>query len=415
MEQSDYFRARSTSKHTLQQRWRFAWIFLSILVVVLLLTFYRAKISPFDPASVLLLLLVAALCVVIVFHTRFLLQARSEHRESEGRFQQMASNIQEIFWMIDAETKEALYVNEAYETITGYARRTLEENPSSYADLIHPEDRSWVMATLDAATQTGEFDERFRIRLPNGETRWVWVRGFPVRHSNGRIYRLVGTAQDITAHKHAEEQVAQNLAVAESARAEADALRKATLALTQDLHMDYVLDTLLQCLAELVPCESAQVLLVESGTRLFLAREKLCRERSKIDLVDSLTLDAGGIPLLRGALTTQKSILVTNTEQERQWRPLMCDSATLSWLCVPLVASQQVLGLLSLAHNQPSAFTREHLRRAELLAIPAAVAIQNARLYERTEIYSAELERRLEDLRQAQDALSRTKGTRGVS
>ena len=31
--------------------------------------------------------------------------------ESEERFQQMANNIQEIFWMIDAETKKALFVN----------------------------------------------------------------------------------------------------------------------------------------------------------------------------------------------------------------------------------------------------------------------------------------------------------------
>ena len=50
-------------------------------------------------------------------------------------------------------------------------------------------------------------------------------------------------------------------------------MRKATLALTQDLRMDNVLDTLLQSLLELVPYESAQILLLESDSRLFLARE----------------------------------------------------------------------------------------------------------------------------------------------
>jgi hypothetical protein len=35
--------------------------------------------------------------------------------ESEERFQQMARNIQEIFWMIDADTKQALFVNQSYE------------------------------------------------------------------------------------------------------------------------------------------------------------------------------------------------------------------------------------------------------------------------------------------------------------
>lgn len=245
---------------------------------------------------------------------------------------------------------------------------------------------------------------------PNGETRWVWVRGFPVRAANGKIYRLVGTAQEITPQKQAEEQVAKNLTLAQSAWAEADALRKATLALTQDLRMDYVLDTLLQCLADLIPCECGRVLLVETGTRLFLARERLCRGTTHSDLTDPLTLDAAGFPLLRRILTSQKSVLLTDTRQEKEWRAFTGHTDAHSWLCVPLVASQQVLGLLSISHGQPNMFTQEHLRRAELLAIPAAVAIQNARLYERAEIYGAELARRIADLRQAQDALAKAKG-----
>jgi PAS domain-containing protein len=38
--------------------------------------------------------------------TWFLLRALREHRESEDRYRQMANNIQEIFWMIDAESKK---------------------------------------------------------------------------------------------------------------------------------------------------------------------------------------------------------------------------------------------------------------------------------------------------------------------
>ncbi|HTW31975.1 MAG TPA: PAS domain S-box protein, partial [Candidatus Sulfotelmatobacter sp.] len=46
-------------------------------------------------------------------------QAETALRESEERFRQMANNIQEIFWMLDAENMKVLYVNPAYETITG--------------------------------------------------------------------------------------------------------------------------------------------------------------------------------------------------------------------------------------------------------------------------------------------------------
>ena len=51
--------------------------------------------------------------------------------ESEERFQQMARNIQEIFWMIDADTKQALFVNPAYETITGRSCESLRAKACS--------------------------------------------------------------------------------------------------------------------------------------------------------------------------------------------------------------------------------------------------------------------------------------------
>ena len=93
------------------------------------------------------------------------------------------------------------------------------------------------------------------------------------RCENGNIRWLVGTAQDVTARKIAEELVADHLAAAEAARAEAEALRKATLALTQNLRMDAVLDTLLRYLFEIVPYDSASVILTEEDSRLFVARE----------------------------------------------------------------------------------------------------------------------------------------------
>ena len=49
----------------------------------------------------------------------------------------------------------------------------------------------------------------------------------------------------------------------------------------------------------------------------------------------------------------------------------------------------------------------EHLRLAKSLAIPAAAAIQNARLYECAKIYGAELEKRSSDLEEVQSALQR--------
>ena len=68
-------------------------------------------------------------------------------------------------------------------------------------------------------------------------------------------------------------QITEHLDAAEAARAEAEALRKSTLALSQNLAMDSVLDTLLQCMSELVPFDVATVLFVEDASNLMVARE----------------------------------------------------------------------------------------------------------------------------------------------
>jgi PAS domain S-box-containing protein len=336
-------------------------------------------------------------------------------RESDERFHQMADNIQEVFWMLDAETKHVIYVNQAYETITGRSCEGLRENPTSYQELFHPEDRVRVLTRLEEAMRTGEFDEEFRIVRPNHAIRWVWGRGFPVRDSAGVIRRLVGVTQDVTARKSAEEQMGKNLALAESAWAEADAFRKTTLALTQNLSMDYVLDTLLQSLLKLVPCDSARVLLVETDTRLFLAREVQHPEQTRRHTKCPATLDAGKSRFLMQVLATKSSLLIPNTSEEQDWQGFEGYSHMQSWLCVPLIASQRVLGILSLGDTRTHTFTHEHLRLANSLAIPAAVAIQNARLYERAEIYGVELEQRLVDLHQIQQALEQSEESRARS
>ena len=336
--------------------------------------------------------------------------------ESEERFQQMARNIQEIFWMIDAETKQALFVNQAYETITGHSRDSLRDSPSSYQELIHPEDRVHVLARLDEATRTGQFNERFRIVCAQGEIRWVWVRGFPVRDASGKIRRLVGTALEITAQKKAEEEVAANLAMAKSAWAEAEALRKATLSLTEDLRMDLIMDTLLRSLEELVPYTCARVLVPEGGPHILALGERKCPDpERKPGPREPLTFVADESTFFYRILVEQKSVLIADTNTEEKWPTFKGHKQMRSWLSAPLVASGQYLGCLSVGHTQPNLYAEDHLRRVELLAIPAAAAIQNARLYETARIYGETLESRVADLKRTETALAQSEDIRRSS
>jgi len=125
-------------------------------------------------------------------------------REREEKFHQMADNIQEIFWMVDAKSKQAIYVNPAFEQISGRTVASLLDNPLSYREIIHPDDRTRALKSLDEAEKTGVLTEEFRIVRPDGTIRWVEARGFPVRDAQGKVYRLAGVVQDITERKHAE-------------------------------------------------------------------------------------------------------------------------------------------------------------------------------------------------------------------
>ena len=365
--------------------------------------------------TALTVVVAAGFAAVILLGTWYLIRALRQYRASEARFRQMASNIREIFWMIDAGTKKALYVNEAYEAITGRSRQSIFDDPTSCEELIHPDDRAHILAKLDEATRTGHFNQRFRILCTHGEVRWVSVHGFPVRDAAGKVWRLVGTAQEISEQKRAEDQVAKNLVIAEEARAEAEALRRATLALTEDLRMDFVMDALLRSLEELVPYTTARVLVPEGGPHVLALGERSCPEKPKPSPRAPLTFTTNEAPFMRSILEDRKSVLIADTQQEKDWPTFKGHSHLRSWLSVPLISSDEYLGCLSIGHADPNVYTKEHLRRAELLAIPAAVAIQNARLFTRSEIYASELEKRLHDLQQAEAALAQAKGEKQIS
>jgi PAS domain S-box-containing protein len=337
--------------------------------------------------------------VVILCDTTERVAAEDSLRQSNERIQQISDNIHEVVWMMDASTKKVIEVNRAYETITGRSLESIASDPSSYTDLIHPGDRVEVLAKLEEALHSGHFDEEFRIVRPDGEVRWVWVKASPLPHEGDVIRKLVGTAQDITARKLAAAQVAQHLLAAETAReqadaarAEAEALRKATLALTQNLRMDDVLDTLLRCLREIVPYDSASVILAETDGRLFVARDSPPTASNR----PVVTLEASQNAFLQRVLLMKKSVQLGDTREETDWRETKALSNIRSWIAVPLVVGDSVLGLLSIGKTRPHALTTEHFRMAKSLAIPAAVAIQNARLYEWAEIYAAERQSLLE-------------------
>jgi PAS domain S-box-containing protein len=133
-------------------------------------------------------------------------RAEAKLYEAEGRFRQLAESINEVFWMADPQFTEILYVSPAYERIWGRSCQSLYEQPRSFLDAVHPDDRERVrVSALEKHSRGEATDEEYRVVRPDGSVRWVRDRAFPVRDAAGRVYRMAGIADDVTEKRRAEE------------------------------------------------------------------------------------------------------------------------------------------------------------------------------------------------------------------
>jgi PAS domain S-box-containing protein len=137
-------------------------------------------------------------------------RAEAELQEAESRFRQLAENIHGVFWIADSLKPQMLYISPAYEEIWGCTCQSLYEQPQSFLEGIHVEDRERIRDTIQRQSRGEYTNEEYRVVRPDGSARWVWDRGFPIRDQAGQVYRVGGIAEDVTAQKQAEEAVASS-------------------------------------------------------------------------------------------------------------------------------------------------------------------------------------------------------------
>jgi diguanylate cyclase (GGDEF)-like protein/PAS domain S-box-containing protein len=134
-------------------------------------------------------------------------QTEDALRESEERFRQLAENIQDVFWLFSPETEQWLYVSPAYESIWGESCDRLYTHPYSWMERIHPQERELVENWVDRKWCREPSSLEYRLVGEGNEIRWIWHRTFPVKNSQGDVYRVVGIAEDISDRKFAQEQL----------------------------------------------------------------------------------------------------------------------------------------------------------------------------------------------------------------
>ncbi len=94
------------------------------------------------------------------------------------------------------------------------------------------------------------------------------------------------------------------------------------------------------------------------------------------------TVDRG---LAGWVVKNRKAALVPDTSQDERWlhRPddARDQSGAKSAICVPLLARDRLIGVLTLVHSVPNAFTPEHLELMQAIADQASIAVLNAQLF----------------------------------
>ena len=165
-----------------------------------------------------------------------------EHKETAVRlretlelFRQVTENITEVFWVTDPAKTRVNYVSRGFETVWGQPRQAVYTTPGVWLAAVCEEDRGRVTQATYTKQITGDYDEEYRVRRPDGSLCWVHDRAFPVVNEKSEVYRIVGITEDVTEQKRvtqlleAQRDVAVALSVASDLNA---ALERLLLAAT---------------------------------------------------------------------------------------------------------------------------------------------------------------------------------------
>lgn len=154
---------------------------------------------------------------------------------------------------------------------------------------------------------------------------------------------------------------------------------------------------------EIFGSDSAQIMLLDKNTNLIhVAYEYDKNEGGYIDYVEPFPLGTG---LSSKVITTGQPLLLGTLEEElangAYFPPEIIEQGTgffgQSWVGVPIMAKDQVLGLIALADNQPHAFNDNHLHLLQTLSSAIGSVLENARLFSETQrLFQAEQQRAAE-------------------
>jgi len=171
-------------------------------------------------------------------------------------------------------------------------------------------------------------------------------------------------------------------------------IRRASLNLTSSLQLEPALDAILKEGLHLVSADDAHIFLLQDGELLFGSalfegnQQKKPFQNPRDDGITATVARSGETIIVNDVMTHP-------IFEGRRW-----DGAIIG---IPLKIKSEVQGVMNLAFQRPHTFTEEEQRALELLADQAAIAIHNARLYEKAQEEIKERKLAEEALRESEE------------
>jgi PAS domain S-box-containing protein len=300
--------------------------------------------------------------------------------------------------------------NTGAERIFGYTAAEVIGQPVS---ILAAPDRLDEMPEILSKIKQGLRVEHFetRRRRKNGQIIDIALTVSPVRDAAGRIVGASKIARDISDRKRAEQERALLLEREREARRTAELLNQVAPRLSEQLDLEKLVQEVCDIATTLVGAEFGSFfhnVVDEKGDSYMLyTRSGVPRETFAGFPVPGDT--AAFAPEFRGEGVVRCDDVTQDPRYGKNSPQYGTPKGRLpvrSYLAAPVKArSGEILGELFFGHSAPEKFTEAHEAIITGIAAQAAIAMDNARLFEQAQWAQAELKRSNEELRRANQDL----------